>query len=258
VRAFFTAVSVLTILPLDRQRRISEEALVGSAAYFPVVGLCIGGFLMAASRWLSPLLAPEPLAVILLLLSVLVTGGLHLDGLADLCDGLAAGGNRERILSVMKDSRVGAFGVMGLVIVLFFKYVLFLEVFHQRAFRSFLIMGLLSRWAMVLAAFSGRYARDAGTAKPFIGQVRWLSFVGSTTFTAGVVWMLFKGPGLGVFVSVGGVAELFLYHLKLKIGGLTGDGLGALNELVEVMVLLLILTISHSFFGGMRVSGPSS
>ncbi len=256
MRAFVTAFSVLTILPLNRKRAVTEQELASSVVYFPLVGLVIGSLLMAVAQWLSPVLAPAPLAVLLLLLSVLLTGGLHLDGLADLCDGLAAGGNRERILSVMKDSRVGAFGVMGLVIVLLFKYSLFLEVIRQRAVHSFLLMGVLSRWAMVLAAFSGRYVRDTGMAKPFIGQIRWPALLGSTVFTAGVVWMLFKGPGLGALVSVGVVAGFFLYYLRLKIGGLTGDGLGALNELVEVVVLLLILTVGHSLFGGIRVTGP--
>jgi adenosylcobinamide-GDP ribazoletransferase len=247
VKVFLTAISVLTILPLNRKRAVSEQDLARSVVYFPLVGLVIGLLLMAVAQWLSPVLAPEPLAIILLLLSVLLTGGLHLDGLADLCDGLAAGGDRERILSVMKDSHVGAFGVMGLVIVLLFKYSLFLEVIRQGAFRAFLVMGVLSRWAMVMAAFSGRYVREEGTARPFIGQIRWPWFIGSTVITVGSVWMIFKGPGLVVLLSVFLVVLLFLYYLQLKIGGLTGDALGALNEVIEVLVLLFILTAGNFF-----------
>jgi adenosylcobinamide-GDP ribazoletransferase len=200
---------------------------------------------MAVTQWLSPVLTPGPLAAVLLVISILLTGGLHLDGLADLCDGLAAGGNRERILSVMKDSRIGAFGVMGLVIALLLKYSLFLEVIRQGGLRSFLIMGVLSRWAMVLAAFSGRYARDEGTARPFIGHIRWPWFIGSTAITVGFAWMSFKGLGLLALLSVVLFSWFFLYYLQLKIGGLTGDALGALNEAIEVLVLLLFVTVSH-------------
>lgn len=245
MRAFLTAISVLTILPLNRNRAVSEQDLARSVVYFPLVGLFIGFLLMAVTLWLSPILSPGPLAAVLLVMSMLLTGGLHLDGLADLCDGLAAGGDRERILSVMKDSHVGAFGVMGLVIVLLLKYSLFHEVIRQGWLRSFLIMGVLSRWAMVLAAFSGRYAREEGTARPFIGQIRWPWFIGSTAITVGSAWMIFKGPGLLALSSVFLFVLLFLYYLKLKIGGLTGDALGALNEVIEVLVLLFIFTTNH-------------
>ena len=246
MKGLFTAMTVLTALPLNRRMAASDEDLARSTLFFPVVGLMIGFLLMAVTQWLSPILSPGPLSAVLLAVSILLTGGLHLDGLADLCDGLAAGGGRERILSVMKDSHVGAFGVMGLVIVLLLKYSLFLEVIHQGWFRSFLIMGVLSRWAMVLAAFSGRDAREEGTARPFIGQIRRSWFIGSTGITVGFAWIIFKGPGLLALLPVFLFVFLFLHYLKLKIGGLTGDALGALNEITEILVLLLI-TIAAPF-----------
>jgi adenosylcobinamide-GDP ribazoletransferase len=134
---------------------------------------------------------------------------------------------------------------MGLVIALLLKYSLFHEVIRQGWLRSFLIMGVLSRWAMVLAAFSGRYAREEGTARPFIGQIRWTWFIGSTAITVGSAWMIFKGPGLLALLPVFLFVLLFLHYLQLKIGGLTGDALGALNEVIEVLVLLFIFTATH-------------
>jgi adenosylcobinamide-GDP ribazoletransferase len=241
MKTFLTALSVLTALPLNRLTAISDDDLARSTLFFPVVGFMIGFLLMGVTQWLSPILSPEPLSAVLLVVSILLTGGLHLDGLADLCDGLAAGGGRERILAVMKDSRIGAFGVMGLVIVLLLKYSLFLEVIRHGWLRSFLIMGVLSRWAMVLAAFSGRYARDEGTARPFIGKIRRPWFIGSTAITVGFAWVIFKGPGLLTLLPVFLFVLLFLQYLKSKMGGLTGDALGALNEGVEVLVLLLIV-----------------
>ena len=237
--------TVLTVFPLQRGTAASDVDLARSVFFFPLIGFIIGFLLMAVTWWLSPILSPGPLAAVLLAMSILITGGLHLDGLADLCDGLASGGDRERILSVMKDSRVGAFGVMGLVIVLLLKYSFFEEIIRQGWFSSFLIMGVLSRWAMVLASFSGRYAREEGTARPFIGQIRWYWFMGSTVIAGGLSWMIFKGPGLLALLSVALFVFLFLHYLKLKLGGLTGDALGALNEISEVLVLLFILIASH-------------
>jgi adenosylcobinamide-GDP ribazoletransferase len=240
MKGLFTAMTILTALPLNRHTAASDEDLARSTIFFPVVGFMIGFLLMTVTQWLSPILHPGPLSAVLLVVSILLTGGLHLDGLADLCDGLAAGGNRERILSVMKDSRIGAFGVMGLTVVLILKYSLFYEIIGKGWLRSFLMMGVLSRWAMVLAAFSGRYVREEGTARPFIGQIRRPWFIGSTGITVGFAWMIFKGPGLLVLLPVFLFVFLFLHYLKLKIGGLTGDVLGALNEITEVLVLLLI------------------
>ncbi|MBI5198184.1 MAG: adenosylcobinamide-GDP ribazoletransferase [Nitrospirae bacterium] len=240
MKDLLTAMSILTALPLNRRMAASDGDLARSTLFFPVVGFMIGFLLMGVTQWLAPILSPEPLAAVLLVVSILLTGGLHLDGLADLCDGLAAGGGRERILAVMKDSRIGAFGVMGLTMVLLLKYSLFLEVIRHEWLRSFLIMGVLSRWAMVLAAFWGRYARDEGTARPFIGQIRRSWFVGSTGMTLGFAWMIFKGPGLLAVLSVFLFVFLFLRYLELKMGGLTGDALGAINEMIEVLVLLLI------------------
>jgi adenosylcobinamide-GDP ribazoletransferase len=240
MKGFFTAVTVLTSLPLNRGMAASDEDLARSTLFFPVVGFIIGFLLMAIAQSLSPVLSAGSLAAVLLAVSLLLTGGLHLDGLADLCDGLAAGGGRERILAVMKDSHIGAFGAMGLVIVLLLKYSLFQDVIRQGWLRSFLLMGVLSRWAMVLAAFWGRYAREEGTARPFIGQIRRPWFVGSTGITLGLAWMIFNKSGMMPLLPVILFVLFFIRYLKSKIGGLTGDTLGALNELVEVIVLLFI------------------
>ncbi|WDT81929.1 MAG: adenosylcobinamide-GDP ribazoletransferase [Candidatus Manganitrophus sp.] len=169
MRSFFTAIGTLTIVPFHHSMIATERDLGRSVLFFPVVGLAIGAFLMGLAQLLGLILTPALSAALLLLALVLITGGLHLDGLADLCDGLAAGGGRERILSVMKDPHIGAFGVIGLVIVLILKYALFGEMIRRGWLTAFLLMGLLSRWAMVLASFfegmperAGRRSRSSG------------------------------------------------------------------------------------------------
>jgi len=121
---------------------------------------------MVLNQFLLLVFSPGPLAAILVLVLILVTGALHLDGLADLCDGLGAGRDPEHALVVMKDSHIGAFGAVSLISVLILKYSLFYEIITNGLFSAFLLMGVLSRWAMVQAAFFGRYARETGTARP--------------------------------------------------------------------------------------------
>lgn len=247
MRSLLAAIGTLTIVPLGHSTVASGRDLGRSVLFFPLVGLAIGASLMGTAQWLGPILAPAPLGALLLTALTLLTGGLHLDGLADLCDGLAAGGGRQRILLVMKDPHIGAFGVMGLAIVLILKYALFGEMIRRGWLTAFLVMGLLSRWALVLAIFFGRYARESGTARPFIGQISRLQCAGATGIALAGTFLISKGIGLMaaslVFLSV----LVFNRFLESKIGGWTGDALGALSETVEVGVLIFI---SAGFMAG--------
>lgn len=244
MRSLLAAIGTLTTVPFGHSMIASDRDLGRSVLFFPLVGLAIGALLMAIAQLLGPILTPSVSAALLLVPLAFVTGGLHLDGLADLCDGLGAGGDRRRILSVMKDPHIGAFGVMGLVMVLILKYALFGEMIHRGWLTAFLTMGLLSRWAMVLAIFIGRYAREAGTAQPFIGRIGWPYCAGATGLALAGAFLISKGIGLIAALFVFLAVLLFNRFLESRIGGWTGDALGALNEISEVMVLLLMISIS--------------
>jgi adenosylcobinamide-GDP ribazoletransferase len=249
MRSLLAAIGTLTIVPLHHSGIASERDLGRSVLFFPLVGLAIGACLMGFAILLGPILSPAPLAALLLAVLALVTGGLHLDGLADLCDGLAAGGDRQRILAVMKDPHIGAFGVMGLGIVLILKYALFGEMIRRGWPTSFLLMGLLSRWAIVLATFFGRYAREAGTAQPFIGRIHRSQCIGATGIALAGTFLISKGIGLIAALLVFLSVLLFNRFLESRIGGWTGDALGALSEMVEVGVLIFI-SAAQSFVMG--------
>jgi len=254
MRDFFTAVSVLTVFPVNRHSA-SSTALASSAFYFPLVGFFVGFALAGAVGLLRPLLPPGPLAALAVVFQMVITGGFHLDGLADLCDGLAAGGDRARILSVMKDSRIGAFSVMGLVAILLLKYTLFYEVIARGSVQAFLIMGTVSRWAMMLAATLGRYAREEGTAKPFIGKIGWGQCAASSVLALLLVGAIGRIPGLLSFLIVFPTVLLLNRLLEAKIGGWTGDALGTLNEISEVLVLFLMVALSPSLEGVLPAPG---
>ena len=122
MRLILIAFQFLTIIPLPFGFRCEKEDLGRSTAFFPLVGLAIGGLLAGANWLISPWIARPLCDALLITLLALITGALHLDGLADVCDGLAARGGRERFLAVMKDSQVGAVGAVGLVLGLLLKW----------------------------------------------------------------------------------------------------------------------------------------
>ena len=243
MKAFFSAFSTLTILPVPRRVQCDEKSLAAAVVYFPLVGRALGALLATLFYGLRPVLAPLPLAALLLFVSVLFTGGLHLDGVADLCDGLGAGGPPERMLAVMKESHIGAFGVIGLVLILLFKFSLFFEIIDTGRWQAFLLMGMLSRWSMVFAAFIGTYPRAAGTGMAFIGNIRNRHLLLATSLTLLLSALILDVPGLGAMALAALTTVSFVSYLKHKLGGLTGDGLGALNEKVEVLVMLFVVTI---------------
>lgn len=220
---------------------ISDEDLNASLLYFPLVGLLIGGFLAVIAQYLQPFFSPLLLAALLLFILILLTGGLHLDGLADLSDGLGAGGGQSRILSVMKESQIGAFGVIAVVMILLLKFSLFYEIIYKELLGGFFLMGLLSRWSMVFAAFFGKYPRKAGTGKAFIGLLSPIRGFTASLGTILIAYLNLQGNALVVMALLAIMSFLFVRYLHTKIGGLTGDALGAVNEISEVVILIFVV-----------------
>ncbi len=251
MKAFFSAFSTLTLLPTPRRFECDEKSLAASIVYFPFVGLFVGVLLAALAYFLKPVLSPLPLAAILLFVLVMLTGGLHLDGVADLADGFGAGGSSERMLAVMKESQIGAFGVIALVLVLLFKFSLFFEIIEKGRWLDFVLMALLSRWTMALAAFLGKYPRVSGTGLVFIGKIRRGQILIATGFTLLLSGLILGVFGMAAMVLAALITVSFVSYLKKRLGGMTGDGLGALNEKVEILVMLFLLVIPPFDDGGL-------
>lgn len=240
------AFQFLTIAPL---RRASQGREIGqSVAWFPLVGLVIGGLLYGLDRLLE-LAFPEILVNILLVVAlIVVTRALHLDGFIDTCDGLAGGGSPEARLSVMRDSRVGAFGVVGacsLILLLFVSLTVLPEAYRMEAL---VLMPAISRWTMVYAILAYSYARkDQGLGTAFKEGAGWLRGVAATLVTLAACVGLMRLEGLAVMAAAWLVALLVATCLSRKLGGLTGDAYGAINEVVQVAVLILIPLITWSY-----------
>ncbi len=242
-RAARVAISFLTILPLKAPDDVNSRDLTRSAAFFPLVGWLLGGLLLLAAQGLIALFG-SGLTTALLLVALLawLTRGLHLDGLADLLDGLGGGNDPARRLAIMKDSGIGAFGVIGLILLLGLKASaladLLPELFADH--KVLLILPLVAgRWAMVLLAWRSRYPREQGTGHAFVGQVSIREVLLGALF---VVPFCLLGPAAIVALLASLLPAVYLYFKATRaLGGVTGDVLGASCELGEVLGWLALL-----------------
>jgi adenosylcobinamide-GDP ribazoletransferase len=213
---------------------------------FPLVGLIIGGILVGLNYGLNYILPTPVVNVILIVALVIITGAMHLDGLSDTCDGIAGHKSVEERWKVMHDSRTGAFGVVGVVLILLAQYVTLNSVPADKMTAVLLFMPSVSRWAMVYAIFAFPYARPTGLGKAYKEATRWQHFIIATVLVlaiAGGLYPLFYVTG---FMAMGGVlivATAFAFYLKYKFAGLTGDTYGAINEVAEVMTLVFVIII---------------
>ncbi len=251
---FLAAIKFLTIIPLFRRYEDSREAMGGSIVYFPVVGLIIG-LILAGVNWFFSLFLPPAVVNGLLIVSlVIISGALHLDGFVDTCDGIAGHKTVEDRWRVMQDSRAGAFGIIGVALLLLFKYISLSSVPENLLMASLIIMPVVSRWAMVFALFAYPYARPEGLGKTIKPAANWQRFSLATAITlaltTGLAWLAdisyFYLAGPAIMLGTWVIIVLMASYLKGKFAGLTGDTYGAINEIAEVGVLIIIILLAHN------------
>lgn len=240
--SFLLALQFLTVIPL-RVRIVNSRKIADSLIYFPVVGLLIGLILSGLNNLLLISSFNElSTNIILVVVLAAITGNIHLDGLSDTFDALMSGKPRDEALKIMRDPHIGVMGVVSIACVLLLK-IAFLSSMDPLIKPAVLIfMGILSRWSLVLAIFLFPYARAEGKAADFFAGKSFKIFLLSILT---VFLFLFMQPAtkiinFTVLVSIVIFTLVFGYSMKRKFGGLTGDILGALCELNELVVLLLI------------------
>jgi adenosylcobinamide-GDP ribazoletransferase len=240
------ALTFLTKLPWPWRGPAEPAALARSMFWFPWVGAGLGLIFWGTWAGLAKILPGPAAAALLLVLTVWVTGGLHLDGLADTADGLGGSRTPAESLRIMKDSRLGAFGVLSLILTLLLKFSLFLSLAAPAGgTKALLLYPVISRWGMVLLAYLSPYARPEGG----LGQAMTLGVsprvLAGASLSAGALSLLILGvPGLVLFVAAGALVWLGGLYFQHRLGGITGDVLGATNEILEVLVLAGALIVN--------------
>jgi adenosylcobinamide-GDP ribazoletransferase len=253
------AFTFLTRVPAWRLVAHDPSHLPAAATYFPLVGLAVGlagavAFAAALALW------PAPLAIVVsVAFTVWLTGAFHEDALADALDGFGGGWDREQVLAIMKDSRVGSYALVGVVLAIAAKLAALFAIFNAASVhgaltrdgalavaRALVAAHVLGRWSSVFLIARHPYVRaDAAEQKPAAGR----PFVGAVTrerlLLGSGLALLFAGAALGrSVVLVGAVALLIAWiagrYFVRRIGGITGDALGAANQLVELGVYLTL------------------
>jgi len=255
LRSIAVAISFLTIIPV-KLSGVTQENVARSGAFFPLAGWIIG-VAMAGCGWLLLVvgLAPFACAVLLVAFEAWLTRGLHLDGVADLFDGMGGSFEAEKRLAIMKDSATGAFGVVGIVLVLLLKTAglssLLTLVQTWQDFSTFVLFVCLafvpaaSRWAMMTLAWKSRYPRKNGTGQMFVGQITakeiliGFGFLLPVLAAGGAQASILIGLAAVFYVTM--VPSFWLrYRAHELLGGVTGDVLGASCEFGEALGWLAV------------------
>ena len=235
---FLLAVQFLTRLPVRGDGLYSPARLAASVRYYPLVGMLIGG-VCAGVFVASHFLFPSMIAVILAVaVGGLLTGAFHEDGLADTFDGVGGGLSREKALAIMRDARLGTYGTLALVTALALKISALIFLAPDLVIAALMAGHGLSRLSSVLVIATSRYVRDEGTGKPVAGGVSPTSLMIALGTGAAVIgiWCVFLTPMALAWASGG----LLLGHLFMrmffepKLGGYTGDTLGAVQQMSEI------------------------
>lgn len=240
-RLFWTALTLLTRLPAPRSAGFQEDWLALSVPYFPLVGLIVG-CLAAAAYSAASLLWPEPITLVLaVVVAAWVTGGLHEDGWADVFDGFAASQQRERILEVMKDSRIGSSGALALVLLVLGKAAALAVLPSAMVPTALVAAHTLSRWSSLPLLRGLAYARsEGGMARPLAGHVTGYRLAAGTAAALLITAVGLRGAAIPAFASAAVVTFVAGLFFQRRLGGITGDCLGATNQFVELIVLLVL------------------
>ncbi len=264
LRACAAAFTFLTRLPVARLIPHDMADLVNSASYFPLVGLCVGAIGAASLGFATVLWTPAIAIVISVIVTVLLTGAFHEDALADSLDGFGGGWTKEQVLSIMKDSRVGSYALIGIVLTILLKVSALLAIDQQDSStpnarslqalatnvapvgRALVGAHVLARLSSLWLRRSHEYVRAddpaarASAGRPFVNAVTNGRLVFATVVSLLIVSAVLRQQAIAVVLVAGVSTYMAGRYFTRRIGGITGDALGAANQLVEVAVYLAL------------------
>jgi adenosylcobinamide-GDP ribazoletransferase len=244
IRQLAAAIAFLTRVPVPSSMIFGAKDVGRSSRWFPLIGLMIGGLLVAVLQVLAPIFPALLTALLIAVLDAVLTGALHLDGLADTVDGFGGGVKREDVLRIMRDHAIGTYGAVALVLVIAVKAATLAALIDcHRAVSWLALMPMLGRWSVVLLSATEPYARRSdqegapagGAVSDFVGRVEVVVASATALFIA---FILASWRGLAAALLMLVASGLWGWYCRLRIGGITGDTLGASVEISEVLVLL--------------------
>ncbi|WCK53990.1 adenosylcobinamide-GDP ribazoletransferase [Aneurinibacillus sp. Ricciae_BoGa-3] len=240
MNAFFHALAFLTRIPVPHLSQ-SAHHWQKSVIFYPLVGALMGGLLCLCGMAACFLFPRAVAAVLILVCWVFLTGGLHLDGWMDLADGIGSSRPREKIFEIMKDSRVGAMGVIAAVLLLLVKAAALYEIMGEQHLSWLIVPPLMGRLELLIAIRFWPYITEKGLGTGLRMGLSRSALLVNLLLAACVLYALNGAAGLVVYVMALGFTVLFIRMIVKKLGGLTGDCYGAVVEWTEALSLLLIV-----------------
>ncbi len=237
---YFVAQMFLTRLPSPVKLAWSESELAHSTPWFAVVGVVVGSITALAFWFGFTFWSPIMGAVFAVAASIFVTGAFHEDGLADSADGLGGAFEIEKKLTIMRDSRIGTYGSVALILTIIAKVSAISQLPPETATSVLIGAHMLGRWTSVPLIKYNNYVREQGTGKPFAAMVTTRNVIFSSLFSILVSAVLFQAIMLFVIPTILLFLWLAQWYVRRKIGGITGDILGAINSLSELLVYLIM------------------
>jgi len=240
---FLLALQFLTRLPVAVSGVVDDRTMARSMAYFSLIGLLIGGGAAGVHYLLGLGFSATVANLGAVIFVIFVTGNLHGDGLMDTADAVFSGRPRERMLEIMKDSRVGSHGVTAGVLAVLLRVVLLGEMETAAQVTALVLAPALGRWAQVFGAARYPYARNNEGTGSFTVHVGWRELVLNSIVVIGLALGFLKLSGL-IVLGVALAGTLLLHgFIKGKLGGVTGDTLGAASEGVEILTLAVLVLL---------------
>jgi adenosylcobinamide-GDP ribazoletransferase len=244
MRPLLAAIQFLTVIPFPKSFTGGEKELEKCVPFFPVVGLLIGIIIAAVDYVMGLILPPLPASVMTAIAMTAISGGLHMDGLADTADGFFSARPRERVLEIMRDSRTGVMGVLAVVFVIILKVSVLISIFPPLRPGIIVLMPLAGRCSFVLMMTALPYVRrEGGLATAFGVGKSWLTVLWTSAFLLAAGWLAGHWMGVAAGFSALLTAALFSIYCFRKIGGYTGDTLGAGCEITEVIPAIAALVL---------------
>ena len=239
------AFQFLTVIPFRFNDEPGKDTVSGSVTYFPLVGMTLGLALFGLNKLLvlAGLNSFLTSAIIVVTLA-LVTGGLHLDGLADTFDALGSHKDKGKMLEIMRDSHIGVMGAVSLMSILILKIAALSSLPPETRGAGLIAACIGSRWAMTLSIWLFPYARQEGKGKDFFQGMDHKKLMVASVFALAGVFMFCGLKSLLGLAAAGVFAYAFSRRLTGKIGGITGDNLGAINEISEVLILVTVVILA--------------
>ncbi len=249
INGFILNIQFLTRIPVPVKVNYDDRTFAAGSVFAPLIGLLIG-LISVGIYLLSGMMGKLPLAIFLAVAAeIAVTGGLHLDGLADTFDGLFSYRDRERSLAIMKDSRLGTSGAIGLILVLVMKYIILMSLPEKYLVACIAAMPVLSRMTISWSAGLSPYARkgEKGMAAGLVERTGPVEIIISTILAFIVGLLLLRLAAVPLVMIVIAFTLVMVLYVKSRIGGITGDVIGAIIELSEVMFLLSVLVLDKLY-----------